>query len=469
MTDMYTKNLGKLSKVATIVAAIAFCTRCVPTTDQHSGQQSMVDSTEQQHTSRSLPHNLSVVHAINIGGNEYIGIDGLTYQADTLKLTSSKGTSPIIKGSQDPQLFKTFREGDISLGLPLDDGEYEVTFKFAEPEDTLVGSRVFDVLLEAKTVIKAMDVRLARDGNHISSISRTVKNVTVNDGELNIQLVPIVGQPILHGLVVRKKLEDKRQWEVVWQDEFDYQGVPDPSKWTHDIWPARKVNDEDQTYTDRLKNARVENGRLIIEAHKEDNQGAEYTSARLHNMGKGDLLYGRVDVRAKLPAGQGTWSAAWMLPSNPFKYATSCEPGEDWQGSATCDAWPNSGEIDILEHVGYDMQRVHGTVHTKAYYWINGEQRKASVEGQNVDEDFHLYSMEWTPEEIIIFFDGAPYFYYKNEGTDWRAWPFDHPYHVILNLAIGGAWGRAGGPIDDSIFPVQMEVDYVRISTLKQD
>ena len=98
-----------------------------------------------------------------------------------------------------------------------------------------------------------------------------------------------------------------------------------------------------------------------------------------------------------------------------------------------------------MEHVGYDMHRVHGTVHTKAYYWVNWQQRKASVEADTVDQKFHVYSVEWTPDEVVVLYNNTPYFYYQNEDTDWRAWPFDHPYHLIMNLAIGGAWGRAGG------------------------
>jgi beta-glucanase (GH16 family) len=157
-----------------------------------------------------------------------------------------------------------------------------------------------------------------------------------------------------------------------------------------------------------------------------------------------------------------------MLPSDPYKSSTSCAENEDWQGSETCDAWPNSGEIDIMEHVGYDMQTIHGTVHNKAYYWLNWEQRKASIEGKTVATEFHKYSIEWTPNDVTVFFDGVPYFFYRNELNGWRAWPFDHPYHLILNLAIGGAWGRSGGPIDDSIFPVRMEIDYVRVYQLQE-
>ena len=411
----------------------------------------------------------TVVKAINIGGKEHQTLSGIVFEEDSLDLNYAIGSSTGIKGSQEPQLFESYRSGEVELSLPIDNGDYAITFYFAEPEDTRVGDRVFDVIVENKTRIDSLDVRLARDGKVLSSLARTVTDVTVLDGTLNIQLAKKKGTPVMHGLLVRKlQSNDPRNWQLVWNDEFEGEGKPDPEKWQYDIWPARKVNDEDQTYTDRLKNARVSNGVLILEAHKEQYNGAEYTSARLHNKDLGDFLYGRVDVRARVPHGQGTWAAAWMLPSDAFKYASNCEAGEDWQGSSTCDAWPNSGEIDILEHVGYDMQRLHGTVHNKAYYWRNWEQRKASFEGIDVDKEFRTYSLEWAPNYIIISYEGVPYFYYRNEQTGWRAWPFDHPYHVILNLAIGGAWGRAGGPIDDSIFPVQMEVDYVRIYQLAE-
>ena len=166
---------------------------------------------------------------------------------------------------------------------------------------------------------------------------------------------------------------------------------------------------------------------------------------------------------AKLPRGQGTWAAIWMLPSDPFTYATTCSDDPDWQGSQDCDAWPNSGEIDILEHVGYEMGHIHGTVHTKSYYWAVWEQRKGRVLFDDVDKEFFDYVLEWTPERIDIFVNDTLYFTYVNEGTGWKEWPFDKPFHVIINLAIGGYWGRAGGGIDDSIFPQRLLVDYIRV------
>lgn len=411
----------------------------------------------------SCHYNRNIVWAVNVGGTEYVGTDHIRYEADELAVGSAFGRSEHIRGSQDSELYYSFREGNLSFSRSLPNGTYAVTLKFAEPYQIDIGERVFDVFMQDKPAITSLDVRLARDGNPLSSLDRTAFDVAVTDGELKIDLKGKVGLPVLHAIVVRKQDANLADWDLIWQDEFDYQGAPDPNKWSFDEWPARKVNDEDQTYTSRDKNARVEDGRLIIEAHKEQFNGAEYTSARLHTAGKMDLHYGRIDVRAKLPAGQGTWAAIWMLPTDPYKYSTSCQPGEDWQGSATCDAWPNSGEIDIMEHVGYDMNIVHGTVHNKAYYWQNWEQRKASIEGQAVDQDFNVYSVEWTPEYVTVLMNNVPYFHYINEHSDWRAWPFDHPYNLIMNLAIGGAWGRAGGPIDDSIFPVRMEVDYVRM------
>lgn len=417
-----------------------------------------------------------IVWAVNFGGPKFQGLDQVVYQQD-LKTAYKPGAIESglvdkVLGAQQDDIYLSYIEGDMSLTHPLNNGVYDVILKFIEPLDIPVGSRIFNVFAQDKLVIADLDIRQARDGKHHSALDRAFYNVEITDGQFNLTLKALASskfKPVISAIIVRKKHQVADHWQLVWQDEFDYTGSPDPSKWSFDLWPARKVNDEDQTYTNNLKNVRVEDGKLLIVAHKEQVDGAEYTSGRIHSAGKGDFLYGRAEVRAKLPAGTGTWSAIWMLPSDPYRYATTCQPNEDWQGSSTCNAWPNSGEIDIMEHVGFDMQNVHGTVHNKAFYWANWEQRKGSIEAQDVDSNFHTYSIEWSPENITIFFDDTPYFSYSNEHTDWQAWPYDHPYHLILNLAIGGMWGRAGGPIDDSIFPVQMEVDYVRIYTLKDN
>lgn len=407
-----------------------------------------------------------VVWAVNFGGQALTTKDGVHYLADTLETDAKKGSISAvsaIKGAQEVDIYQSHRMGEMQIVHSLPDGEYDLTFHFAEPEDVAVGSRVFNVFAEDELIIGGLDVRQARDGSHHAALTHTIPAVKVADGALAIELKSKIGKPIISAIVVRQKLSNPEKWTMIWGDEFNYDGAPDPTKWSYDVWPKGKVNREEQTYTMRPDNVRVENGRLILEAHKEKIDDADYSSGRIHSLGKGDFMYGRAEIMAKLPAGQGTWSALWMLPSDPYKYSSSCEPNEDWQGSETCNAWPNSGEIDIMEHVGYDMNKVHGTVHNKAYYWVNKEQRKASVDGHDVANDFHQYAIEWSPERIDIFFDGSRYFTYLNQGEGWEAWPFDHPYHIVLNLAIGGDWGSAGGPIDNSIFPAKLEVDYVRV------
>ena len=337
-----------------------------------------------------------------------------------------------------------------------------MTFFFAEPDELARGERLFDAFAEGERVIDDLDVMLFRDGKVHSALSVTVPGIVVEDGMLNIDFEASVGEPILSGVSVQSKKPPGDAWQLVWSDEFGGDAL-DPDKWSLRVWPPRKVNDEDQAYTDRAKNVRIEDGHLVVEAHREDYEGARYTSGRVHSQGKGDFLYGRFEVRAKLPRGQGTWPAIWMLPDDPFTYATTCSDDEDWQGSGECDAWPNSGEIDIMEHVGYQMNHVHGTVHTEAYYWLKWEQRKGRILLEDVDETFHVYAMEWSPERIDMFVDDSLYFTYVNENKGWREWPFDKPFFLIMNIAVGGAWGRAGGPIDDSIFPQRMLVDYVRV------
>lgn len=403
-----------------------------------------------------------LVWAANVGGPAYVAADGTPYEAEASVQGGTVGRMHEVKGSQDPDLYRSYREGDVRVDRAVPEGTYDITFHFAEPGDVTPGQRVFDAFAEGRRVIDDLDVMLFRDGKAISALTVTVPGVTVSDGELNIRFDASAGEPVLSALVVRSRQAPAGDWELVWSDEFDGEAI-DATKWSPNIWPARKVNDEDQAYTGRDKNLRIEDGMLVIEAHREDYEGASYTSGRLHSAGKGDFLYGRFEVRARLPRGQGSWPAIWMLPSDPYRYATTCKAGEDWQGSSTCNAWPNSGEIDIMEHVGYQMNHVHGTVHNEAYYWVKWEQRKGRILLDAVDEQFHVYALEWSPDRIDIFVDDALYFTYVNEGDGWNAWPYDHPFHLILNIAVGGAWGRAGGPVDDTIFPQRMLVDYVRV------
>lgn len=404
-----------------------------------------------------------LVWAVNVGGATYEGIDGTKYEAEAFVQGGKIGKMETVKGSQDPFLYKSYREGDIEVARPISNGTYDITFHFAEPEQFGRGERIFDALVEGRPVIEDLDVMLARDSKVESALTVAIPNVQISDGELNIRFEASVASPVLSALVVRRGIERDESWKLVWSDEFDNDGAPHSDQWSIDVWPPKKVNDEDQAYTPREKNLRVRDGMLIIEAHKEDYEGASYTSGRVHTQGKGDFLYGRIEVRAKLPQGKGVWPAIWMLPSDPFNYATTCEQGEDWQGSDSCDAWPNSGEIDIMENVGYDVNRIHASVHNQAYYWVKWEQRKGQVIVDNSTAPFRTYSIEWSPEDIRILVDSHLYFAYVNEKTGWESWPYDKPFNLILNVAVGGWWGRSGGGIDDDIFPQRMEVDYVRV------
>ena len=237
-------------------------------------------------------------------------------------------------------------------------------------------------------------------------------------------------------------------WKLVWSDEFDYTGLPDSTKWSYDTegnaWGWG--NNEKQFYTKADKrNGWVENGMLTITALKDSVEGKPYTSARLITKGKGDWLYGRFEIKAKNPTGLGTWPAIWMLPT-------------DWEYGK----WPASGEIDIMENVGYDPDTIVGSAHTQKYHHSIGTQKNAKIYIPTNYTDFHLYALEWEANEYRLYVDGQHFFTFKNEGTGFEVWPFDKRFHLILNLAIGGNWGGAKG-IDETLFPHKFVIDYVRV------
>lgn len=245
-------------------------------------------------------------------------------------------------------------------------------------------------------------------------------------------------------------LDNIGDWQPVWCDEFEYVGLPDASLWSYDSGGGGWGNGEAQYYTrSDLDNAYVSDGTLHITALKESYNSQEYTSARLVSKYKGDWLYGKIQVRAKLPSGEGTWPAIWMLPT-------------DWEYGG----WPNSGEIDIMEHVGKDPLHIYGTIHTGAYNHNLGNQIGYNTIISDAESAFHVYELDWEPGRMEVFVDGASYgvFGYNPlsniDVLNSDAWPFDQRFHLIMNLAIGGSWG---GTVDDSIFPQTLEVDYVRV------
>jgi beta-glucanase (GH16 family) len=233
-------------------------------------------------------------------------------------------------------------------------------------------------------------------------------------------------------------------YTLVWDDEFDSQYI-NPDKWSWEINGDGGGNNELQYYTALPTNSYIENGKLIIKAIHENYQNREYTSARLRTKNKGDWLYGRIEVSAKIPIGIGTWPAIWMLPT-------------DW----TYGGWPASGEIDVMEHVGYDPNVIHGSIHTQAYNHTIGTQKTAQLKIPTATTQFHLYAIEWFADHIDFYIDSYKYFTFNNENKGWQYWPFDKRFHLILNLAVGGNWGGVQG-VDINAFPAQMEIDYVRV------
>lgn len=240
---------------------------------------------------------------------------------------------------------------------------------------------------------------------------------------------------------------------LVWSDEFNYEGLPDSTKWAYDVGDTCDRpngcgwgNNEKQYYTEKdLDNARVEDGHLLIEASEEQMGQMDYTSARLVTRGKYSFKYGRVEVRAQLPSGRGTWPAIWMLPAEN-----------------TYGGWPKSGEIDIMEHVGYNPDSIFGTVHTEAFNHKIGTQQGGQIMLPDAESAFHVYEIDWTAEKIDFLVDDQLYFTFHNTQEGSAEWPFDQPFYLIMNIAVGGDWGGARG-VDPDIWPQKMLVDYVRV------
>jgi len=250
------------------------------------------------------------------------------------------------------------------------------------------------------------------------------------------------------------------QWKVVWSDEFDHAGAPDATKWTYEKGFVR--NKELQFYTDnRRENARVQGGSLIIEARKEafpnpsfqagstdwakGRKESEYTSACLITKGLKSFRYGKIEVRAKLPGGKGIWPAIWML-------------GDD-RGPVR---WPMCGEIDIMEFVSHEPGVVHGTMHFAKPGTTEHQSDGGTTKSATLQNAFHTYGVEWDDKAIVMTFDGKPYHTMDlNKAGAGEDNPFRKPFYLMLNVAVGGSWGREPDP---KVYPQQMEVDWVRVS-----
>ncbi|MBE8716070.1 carbohydrate-binding protein [Cellvibrio polysaccharolyticus] len=244
-----------------------------------------------------------------------------------------------------------------------------------------------------------------------------------------------------------------QNWQLVWSDEFNYTGYPD-NKWRPEVWNPGVVNNELQHYTANADNAWVSNGTLKIKAAAVYNPATgqnDYYSARLNSTTA--WTYGRFEARIKLPGGWGTWPAFWLYPTNEFMYGTN---------PITNYGWPNAGEIDIMEQVGYEQNVIHASTHSGCCFWAVGTQRTGTTTVADPTANWHVYAAEWYPDRIAFYVDNVNYFTVWNDGTGPNSWPFNHDFRIILNLAVGGTWGGAQG-VDPNIWPRTLEVDYVRV------
>ena len=269
--------------------------------------------------------------------------------------------------------------------------------------------------------------------------------------------ISLLALSVFLGFVCQARQDDLRpsggKWVLTWSDEFNGpNGSPvDPSKWVFDLGGGGWGNQELEYYTDRLKNARQEYGHLVLQAHRENYTTADgvtwnFTSARLKTLGKFTQAYGRFEARIKLPFGQGMWPAFWML-------------GEDMDKTG----WPDCGEIDIMENVGKEPSRVHGTIHGPGYSGAGGLGAPYTLPGtQRFADEFHVFAAEWEPGVVRFYVDDLLYStHLRADLHPGQKWVFDHPFFLLLNVAVGGGW--PGNPDPSTVFPQAMLVDYVRV------
>jgi beta-glucanase (GH16 family) len=247
-------------------------------------------------------------------------------------------------------------------------------------------------------------------------------------------------------------------YALVWSDEFSGPSgsLPDRSKWTYDIGGKGWGNHELEYYTNRAENARIEDGNLVITAREETYTGPDgvtrkYTSARLKTKNLFAQAYGRFEARIQIPAGQGTWPAFWML-------------GDNFES----DGWPKCGEIDIMENIGKEPDAVHGSLHgpIAAARASNLTAAFRLPRGKKFADDYHVYATEWEPDSVRFYTDSTLYATFTPQSPGGGPWVFDHPFFLILNVAVGGDW--PGNPDATTKFPQTMRVDYVRVYAKQQ-
>jgi beta-glucanase (GH16 family) len=384
---------------------------------------------------------LDVPSGIVIKAADYIESSGLVSETDST-ITVSEG-------------------GWLSFMLPVAEaGRYRVTITGSPSEDALVWLEDYPFNADGRTYnitgnIAAPQGIATVDGSPLDTGSHPIK-FHVAKGQFALKNITFdLLYPHKETPSVLTQSMEGTTWTLVWSDEFEGTGLPDTTKWSYNVGNWGWGNNEPQYYTDqRTQNARLENGNLIIEAHQDD-MGYPWTSARLTTAGKVAFTYGKIEFRAKVPVGRGTWSAGWLL------------------GAAYRDelSWPYCGEIDVLECVGFEINDTtgaglnHASCHTRAYYFKQNNQITATTPVENMNTEWHTYSIEWYPTGIRAYVDDVHYYTYDKTANALE-WPFNDPQAIILNLAVGGGWGGAQG-IDSTWRSHAFVLDYVRVYELQ--
>lgn len=418
-------HLKKFGFVFLIGASVAACDTGMPTQEQE----------KQEETQLGNPNDFSI---------------------DISDTTSSEGE---ISGKDS--VFSTAKSGwlEYSIDVP-NSGRYRISMHARGLTDSSQiwiedhvhnpDDRTYNITSNVTVGQTENAQTFTRDGSPLRQGDHDIRVHLVNGVEIHALDFELMRKHEVTPETLTQNMEGEN-WEVVWSDEFDGDGSVDTSKWTFDVGNWGWGNGELQYYTvNRLKNARREDGNLIIEAHKNDMDNP-WTSARLTTRGKTAFLYGKIEFRAKVPAEKGNWAAGWTL-------------GDDYVDELS---WPYCGEIDILESVGYQMDNetgdgiAHASAHCGAYYFKLGNQPTGTTEVSNMNDEFHTYAVVWTPDYIKAYVDDKEYFTYDDTSSE-LSWPFDQSQNLILNLTMGGGWGGAIG-MDESVEKQQMVIDYVRV------
>lgn len=412
----------------------------------------------------------SIIFVLSIMGCQKESEDALptiTIEAETF--TDSNGEFSVVEAEGDNKIVTALDKGDwLAYEVPVEVvGRYRCEIKLSSLSNSAGSCWIEDYYDNEDgriyNITAGIPIPATRKGGKYSIVSKdgSPLNTGMHKMKLHIESDSVNVDWIKFILIREHQLTpdtlvqnmDGSEWELVWSDEFDGSGLVDSTKWTYDIGNWGWGNNEPQYYTSkRLKNARQEDGNLIIEARKDD-MGQPWTSARLTTRGKVSFTYGKIEWRAKVPAGDGTWAAGWTL-------------GDSYRDELS---WPYCGEIDILECVGREIDDEtgdginHASCHTRAYYFKQGNHITGTIPVENMTGAYHTYAVEWDEQAVVAYLDGEKYYTYDKHDSAW-AWPFDEPQNLIINLAIGGGMG---GAIDESLTSQKLIVDYVRVYALK--